>query len=197
MLLIGCYTPTINLSVQKFVKTMDSSLVRIHTVTQFFHKSAVTTASLTICILSYSHSFAYLSIHNQNFLARLGGHICAPSSGLRFNQTYFWPDRKNWRFQLCLFVYHTKNANAKLRLGWYIDVSDTYRWIELIDITSRWLAFSICISICKNWRTWVRFEPNLLFCRLRLNNSTTRAIECLDKICQKSFRLSNCCYGDN
>ena len=52
MLHIRCYAHTINLSVQKFVKTMDSSLVRIRTIAQFFHKSAVATASLTVCILS-------------------------------------------------------------------------------------------------------------------------------------------------
>ena len=37
-----------------------------------------------------------------------------------------------------------------LRLGRYIDIFDTYWCIKLINIISKWLAFSICISICKN-----------------------------------------------
>ena len=44
------------------------------------------------------------------------------------------------RYGLILFT--------SLRLGRCIDIFDIYRCIELIDIVSGWLAFSICTAIC-------------------------------------------------
>ena len=58
------------------------------------------------------------------------------------------------RYGLILFT--------SLRLGRCIDIFDIYRCIELIDIVSKWLAFSICTSICKNERTGVGFGLAIL-----------------------------------
>ena len=100
--------------------------------------------------------------------------------------------------QVSLFISAKSNdqplsVTAKVGLiHWYI------RCIKLIYIVSKWLEFSIFISKCKNEWTWIGFNPaSLCFVVKCLYHSTTRAVECLGKICPKSLRRSNCCYDDN